>query len=59
MREGMPVGQTRSDKRRSKTGIQEFCSEAAMDSYLTTAAFILIAIVAIFVALRETSNFHR
>ncbi len=30
-----------------------------MESYLTTVAFILIAIVTIFVALRETPNFHR
>jgi hypothetical protein len=30
-----------------------------MDTYLTSAAFILIAIVAIVVALRETPNFHR
>jgi hypothetical protein len=30
-----------------------------MDSYLTTVAFILIAIVAIFIALRETPNLHR
>ena len=34
-------------------------SEVGMDSYLTTVAFILIAIVAIVVALRETPTFRR
>jgi hypothetical protein len=41
------------------TGIQGFCLEASMDSYLTTVAFILIAIAAIAAALGETPNFRR
>ena len=34
-------------------------SEAGMDNNLTTVAFILIAIAAIVVALRETPDFRR